>query len=177
MRGTDIPIVGIGARPSRTRSRRVQADTVAISSTDELPPSVVKRISWQLEAGRQHLVLAPSIIDVVGPRIQTRPVAGLPLIHVETPRYSKGQRLAKRGLDVLLAAVGLIVLSPVHGGHRARHPLARRSGPVLFRQVRVGLRRPRVPAAEVPHDGRRTPRTCCPISRRDATRATRCCSR
>ena len=91
----------------------VQADTVAISSTDELPPSVVKRISWQLEAGRQHLVLAPSIIDVVGPRIQTRPVAGLPLIHVETPRYSKGQRLAKRGLDLLLATVGLIVLSPV----------------------------------------------------------------
>ena len=112
MRGTDIPIVGSVLSISDALAS-VHADTVAISSTDELPPSVVKRISWQLEAGRQHLVLAPSIIDVVGPRIQTRPVAGLPLIHVETPRYSKGQRLAKRGLDLLLATVGLIVLSPV----------------------------------------------------------------
>ena len=67
-------------------------------------------------------MLAPSIIDVVGPRIQTRPVAGLPLIHVETPRYSKGQRLAKRGLDLLLAGVGLIVAEPVPGDHRGGHP-------------------------------------------------------
>lgn len=137
VRGTDIPIVG-SVLSITDALASVQADTVAISSTDELPPSVVKRISWQLEAGRQHLVLAPSIIDVVGPRIQTRPVAGLPLIHVETPRYSKGQRLAKRGLDVLLAAAGLVVLSPFMavialGIRFTTH------GPVLFRQVRVGL--------------------------------------
>jgi exopolysaccharide biosynthesis polyprenyl glycosylphosphotransferase len=136
VRGTDIPIVGTVMSVSSALAS-VQADTVAISSTDDLPPSVVKRISWQLEAGRQHLVLAPSIIDVVGPRIQTRPVAGLPLIHVETPRYSKGQRLAKRGLDLVLAAVLLVLLTPV----MAAIALAIRyttHGPVMFRQVRVG---------------------------------------
>ena len=152
VRGTDIPIVGSVLSISDALAS-VHADTVAISSTDELPPSVVKRISWQLEAGRQHLVLAPSIIDVVGPRIQTRPVAGLPLIHVETPRYSKGQRLAKRGLDVLLATVGLIVLSPVMAaiaiGIRSQ---TKRPGPVPAGARRA--RRARVPAAEVPHDGR-----------------------
>ena len=137
VRGTDIPIVGSVLSISEALAA-VQADTVAISSTDELPPSVVKRISWQLEAGRQHLVLAPSIIDVVGPRIQTRPVAGLPLIHVETPRYSQGQRLAKRGLDVLLAGVGLIVLSPVMAAIAIGIRTTSR-GSVLFRQVRVGL--------------------------------------
>jgi exopolysaccharide biosynthesis polyprenyl glycosylphosphotransferase len=137
VQGTDIPIVGTVYSVSAALAS-VRADTVAISSTDELPPSVVKRISWQLEAGRQHLVLAPSIIDVVGPRIQTRPVAGLPLIHVETPRYSKGQRLAKRGLDVLLSVVGLVLLSPF----LAAIAIGIRSGgggPVFFRQVRVGL--------------------------------------
>jgi exopolysaccharide biosynthesis polyprenyl glycosylphosphotransferase len=137
VRGTDIPIVGSVLSVSSALAA-VHADTVAISSTDDLPPSVVKRISWQLEAGRQHLVLAPSIIDVVGPRIQTRPVAGLPLIHVETPRYSKGQRLAKRGLDLLLASVGLVVLSPVMAGIALGIRFTTR-GPVLFRQVRVGL--------------------------------------
>ena len=76
------------------------ADTVAVTSTDELPPDKVKQISWGLEAGRQHLVLAPSIVDIAGPRIHTRPVSGLPLIHVETPRFSRGQRVAKRTIDL-----------------------------------------------------------------------------
>jgi exopolysaccharide biosynthesis polyprenyl glycosylphosphotransferase len=134
--GTDIPIVGTVLTVADSLAS-VNADTVAISSTDELPPSVVKRISWQLEAGRQHLVLAPSIVDVVGPRIQTRPVAGLPLIHVETPRYSQGQRLAKRGLDMMLSVVGLALLSPI----MAAVALSIRfttDGTVLFRQVRIG---------------------------------------
>ncbi|HYJ49188.1 MAG TPA: sugar transferase [Microbacterium sp.] len=137
VRGTDIPIVGNVLSVSDALAS-VQADTVAISSTDELPPSVVKRISWQLEAGRQHLVLAPSIVDVVGPRIQTRPVAGLPLIHVETPRYSQGQRLVKRGMDFLASAVGLVVLSPLIAAIALGIRFTT-DGAVLFRQVRVGL--------------------------------------
>jgi len=114
------------------------ADTVAVTSTDELPPSSVKRISWTLEAGRQHLVLAPSIVDIVGPRIQTRPVAGLPLIHVETPRYSKGQSVAKRTTELVVAGFALLILSPVI----IAIALAIRGstgGPALFAQTRVGL--------------------------------------
>ena len=173
--GTDIPIVGSVLSISEALAT-VDADTVAISSTDELPPSVVKRISWQLEAGRQHLVLAPSIIDVVGPRIQTRPVAGLPLIHVETPRYSKGQRLAKRGLDLLPAIGRHHRAQPGDGGHRDRHPLeAKRPGLVPPGARRA--RRTRVPDAQVPHDGARTPRICCPTSSPAAMPATRCSSR
>lgn len=137
VRGTDIPVVGSVLSVSDALAA-VDADTVAISSTDELPPSVVKKISWQLEAGRQHLVLAPSIVDVVGPRIQTRPVAGLPLIHVETPRYSTGQRLAKRAMDVLGAAIAVLLLSPVMV-IIALCIRASTHGPALFRQVRVGL--------------------------------------
>jgi len=116
----------------------VSADTVAVTSTDELPPSSVKRISWALEAGRQHLVLAPSIVDVVGPRIQTRPVAGLPLIHVETPRFSKGQRFAKRTTELVVTSLCLIVFSPLIIGI-AIAIRATTGGPALFRQTRVGL--------------------------------------
>ncbi len=73
----------------------------------------MKQISWGLEAGKQHLVLAPSIIDIAGPRIHTRPVAGLPLIHVETPRFSRGQRVAKRTMDLTASILGVILISPV----------------------------------------------------------------
>ncbi len=135
--GTTIPVLG-GVSRLASAMAAVAADTVAVTSTDELPPSSVKRISWALEAGRQHLVLAPSIVDIVGPRIQTRPVAGLPLIHVETPRYSEGQRFAKRTTELAVAGIGLILLSPVIIAI-AIAIRASTGGPAIFAQTRVGL--------------------------------------
>ena len=135
--GSDIPIAG-DIFDVRAAMAAAGADTVAITNTDELPPSGVKRISWELEAGRQHLVLAPSITDVVGPRLQARPVAGLPLIHVETPQYTRGQRFAKRLTDILLAAVGLVVLTPVMLVV-SMLIMSSSSGRVLFAQTRIGL--------------------------------------
>jgi exopolysaccharide biosynthesis polyprenyl glycosylphosphotransferase len=136
--GTDIPIMG--SVESISQALRVTgADTVAITSTDDLPADKVKQISWSLEAGRQHLVLAPSIIDIAGPRIHTRPVSGLPLIHVETPRFSRGQRVTKRTMDLILSIAGVILISPVLIFLAMAVRLSSQ-GPVLFRQTRVGLR-------------------------------------
>jgi exopolysaccharide biosynthesis polyprenyl glycosylphosphotransferase len=136
--GTNIPIMGSVNAVDRA-IMATGADTVAVTSTDELPPQKVKQISWGLEAGKQHLVLAPSIIDVAGPRIHMRPVAGLPLIHVETPRFSRGQRVAKRAMDLAVSILGVIVISPVLAFLAMTVRLSS-EGPVLFRQTRVGLR-------------------------------------
>lgn len=134
--GAGIPILGdIDAIESAMAA--VGADTVAVTSTDDLPPSKVKQISWNLQAGRQHLVLAPSIVDIAGPRIHTRPVAGLPLIHVETPRFSQGQRFVKRTFDIAVSSVCLVALSPllVVVGLIVRFTSP---GPLLFRHERIG---------------------------------------
>jgi exopolysaccharide biosynthesis polyprenyl glycosylphosphotransferase len=114
------------------------ADTVVVTSSDELPPERIRELSWSLEPGRQHLVLAPSLTDIGGPRIHMRPVAGLPLIHVETPRYEGLKRFSKRAFDIASSASLIIFLSPVLAaaaiGVRLSTP-----GAVLFRQDRVGL--------------------------------------
>lgn len=136
--GTTIPIMGNVNTIDRAL-RVTGADTVAVTSTDDLPASKVKQISWQLESGRQHLVLAPSIVDIAGPRLHTRPVAGLPLIHVETPRFSGGQRLVKRMVDIAASALGIAVISPLLAFLAVTVRLTS-PGPVLFRQKRVGLR-------------------------------------
>lgn len=136
--GTSIPIMGNVDAIDRAREV-IGADTVVVTSTDDLPATKVKQISWSLEAGRQHLVLAPSIVDIAGPRIHTRPVAGLPLIHVETPRYSQGQRFLKRSVDLIASLLGVVVLGPlllvlalvVKFGS---------PGPVFFSQIRIGYR-------------------------------------
>jgi exopolysaccharide biosynthesis polyprenyl glycosylphosphotransferase len=114
------------------------ADTVVVTSSDELPPERIRELSWSLEPGRQHLVLAPSLTDIGGPRIHMRPVAGLPLIHVETPKYEGLKRFSKRTFDILSSAFLILILSPVFIavalGVRLSTP-----GGVLFRQDRVGL--------------------------------------
>lgn len=136
--GTDIPVMGHVGDITRALEA-TGADTVAVTSADELPADKVKQISWSLEAGRQHLVLAPSITDIAGPRLHTRPVAGLPLIHVETPRFSRGQIFLKRTVDIVASIAGVIVLSPLLVFLAIAVRLSS-EGPVFFRQKRVGFR-------------------------------------
>ena len=136
--GTSVPVMGTVDNVERAIAA-TGADTVAVTSTDDLPATKVKQISWALEAGRQHLVLAPSIVDIAGPRIHTRPVAGLPLIHVETPRFSRGQRFAKRTFDIVTSSIILVVLSPVLVAVAVAVKLTS-PGPTLYRQERVGRR-------------------------------------
>lgn len=115
------------------------ADTLVVASSDDLSPERIRRISWGLDPGRQHLVMAPSLTDIGGPRIHTRPVAGLPLMHVETPSFQGAQLFVKRIFDLVGSVVILLVLSPLLVTIAL---LVRFSspGPVLFRQERVGLR-------------------------------------
>ncbi|MGY4859437.1 sugar transferase [Cryobacterium sp. AP23] len=116
----------------------VDADTVVVTSSDELPPQRMRELSWSLEPGHQHLVVAPSLTDIGGPRIHTRPVAGLPLIHVETPRYEGKRLFAKRAFDLIAAAMLILLLSPflalIAIAIRLSTP-----GTVFFRQERVGI--------------------------------------
>jgi len=110
LRGTDIPV--LGSVPDLLRALdRVGADTVLVVGGHNLSPSQMRQLSWSLEPGRRHLVVAPSITDIAGPRIRTRPVNGLPLIHVETPRYEGADRVVKRGFDMLVSGGLLLVFS------------------------------------------------------------------
>lgn len=136
VQGTDVPVLGT-LDDVMTAVHEAKADTVVIASAGELPASQVKRISWALEAGRQHLVLAPGIMDIAGPRMHIRPVAGLPLIHVETPTFSKGQRFLKRSVDLITSGIGIAVLSPLLLV-LAIVVRATSKGPALFFQERVG---------------------------------------
>ena len=114
------------------------ADTVIVTSSESLTAQDMQQLSWSLEPGRQHLVVAPSLTGIGGPRIHTRPVAGLPLIHVETPRYEGRKLFAKRGFDIVVGALMIILLSPALG-IIALAVRAGSTGPVLFRQNRVGI--------------------------------------
>lgn len=135
--GTSVPIVG-RVDSLLQAVDDLQVDTVIVTGSDDLPPERVRELSWSLEPGRRHLVMAPSLLDVSGPRLHTRPVAGLPLVHVETPRYEGTKRFMKRAFDLVVSSGLIVVLSPLLIVVALMVKFGSR-GPVLFRQERVGL--------------------------------------
>jgi exopolysaccharide biosynthesis polyprenyl glycosylphosphotransferase len=134
---TDIPVF-VSVDRLQEAMETSGADTVVITSSDELSAERIRQISWSLEPGRQHLVVAPSLTDIGGPRIHTRPVAGLPLIHVETPKYTGAKQFTKRAFDLVASAILIVCLSPVLAAIAVTVRLTS-TGPVLFRQERVGI--------------------------------------
>lgn len=119
--------------------RKVSPDAVALSTGVPLPPRIIRELGWALADMQIRMIMAPALTDVAGPRIHTQPVAGLPLIHVSTPNLGSGQGLLKRCFDLLGAVSLLVVLSPVLVLVAAVVRVDS-SGPVFFRQERVGAR-------------------------------------
>lgn len=113
------------------------ADTVAIAGGWAMGADGVRRLAWQLEGSGVDLVVAPSLTNVAGPRITIRPVAGLPLLHVEEPEFTGFRRLVKGVLDRALAASMLLVAAPVLLLVALAVKLTDR-GPVLYGQERIG---------------------------------------
>jgi exopolysaccharide biosynthesis polyprenyl glycosylphosphotransferase len=116
----------------------LDADVVAVVSHPDLSGQSLRRLSWALEERSVDLVVSPGIIEVAGPRLSIRPVAGLSLLHLERPTLGGARMLAKTVFDRVVSAVLLVLASPVLGvlalAIRLESP-----GPVFFRQVRVGV--------------------------------------
>ncbi|PKK15395.1 sugar transferase [Thermomonospora sp. CIF 1] len=131
-----VPVLGDFSRAAEV-VKMLDADSVAVLACPEMDGVALRRLAWQIERDDVELVVAPALMDVVGPRISIRPVAGLPLLHVEHPELSGGRRLVKGLVDRVGALCILIALLPV----LALIALAIRvsdGAPVLFRQTRVG---------------------------------------
>ncbi|RFA18748.1 sugar transferase [Subtercola boreus] len=135
--GTDIPVLG-GIESALVSLETTEADTLVVTDSTVLSPEGMRELGWSLEPGRHHLVMAPSLTGVSGPRIHTRPVAGLPLIHVEIPRFDGGKWIVKRLFDIVVSSLLLIVLLPAFVVVGLLVKLTSR-GPVFYGQERIGL--------------------------------------
>ncbi|WP_433551279.1 sugar transferase [Micromonospora zamorensis] len=132
----DVPVVG-SFRGIPEAATAIGADTVAVTASGELTATRLRRLGWQLEGTGVDLVVAPALTDVAGPRIHTRPVAGLPLIHVEAPEFRGARKLVKGLVDRSVSSLALALLLPLIAFIALAIKVDSR-GPVLFRQVRVG---------------------------------------
>jgi exopolysaccharide biosynthesis polyprenyl glycosylphosphotransferase len=117
---------------------RHQVDVVAVAADPELAGQSLRRLSWALEQRGVELIVSPGIIEVAGPRISVRPVAGLSLLHLERPSVSGGPHLLKSVFDRTVALLLITLVAPLLLALAVAVKLTSR-GPVLFRQRRVGL--------------------------------------
>jgi len=135
--GRKIPVYGDESTVVEAL-RESGADTVAVTATETLGHEGIRDLLWKLEPERADLVVATGVVDVSGPRLEMRPVAGLPLIHVEKPSYHGAKRSGKRLFDLAFSLAALLVLSPVFAVIAALIKLDDR-GPVFYSSVRIGL--------------------------------------
>ncbi|MFK5633258.1 MULTISPECIES: sugar transferase [unclassified Ornithinimicrobium] len=119
------------------RALELDVDVVAVSSSAGLGQTGLRKLGWALEGTHIDLVVAPGIMDVAGPRVLTRPVQGLPLIHVEAPTFAGPHLVVKGVMDRMGALLAILLLAPVLLAVVLAIRLEDR-GPVIFRQERVG---------------------------------------
>ena len=97
----------------------------------------LRQLAWQLEQTGTDLCVAPAVMDVAGPRTTIRPVAGLPLLHVDHPELAGVRQVIKGTFDKVVALTALLMLAPFMAGVALAVRLSD-SGPAVFRQTRVG---------------------------------------
>ena len=131
-----VPVVGDMDEVANVAGR-CQADTVAVLACPEMAGERLRRLAWDLEKTGTDLCVAPALLDVAGPRTTIRPVAGLPLLHMDHPEFSGARRVMKSAFDKALGLAALMLAAPL----LALLALVIRlddGGPALFRQTRVG---------------------------------------
>jgi exopolysaccharide biosynthesis polyprenyl glycosylphosphotransferase len=134
----DIPVIGTTADVVAAL-KWCRADTLAITAWSDLSQEELRQLSWRLEGLGLAILVEPRLTDIAGPRIHVRPVADLPLLHIEEPEFGGGRRVIKSAVDRTSAALALLLLLPVLIGVaiaiRVTSP-----GTALFHQPRIGLR-------------------------------------
>jgi exopolysaccharide biosynthesis polyprenyl glycosylphosphotransferase len=133
--GRDVPVLGtVEDLDDAVRSTGVRNLIVAFSSVAD---ARVSRLIQRCQELGVEVSVVPRMFDTINNRVGYDTVGGLPLMSFTTVNPRGLQFAIKHGLDRVLATTLLILLAPVLLGVALAVRLSS-SGPVLFRQGRVG---------------------------------------
>jgi exopolysaccharide biosynthesis polyprenyl glycosylphosphotransferase len=131
-----VPVLG-DVKEAAALVRAYGAEVVLVAGGGFENPHALRELAWDLESDDVQVIMAPGVTDVSSERIRVRPVAGLPLLHVDRPRSQNALRWAKRSFDIVGSALMLSLAAPLMLW-TAFQIKRNDGGPVLFRQTRVG---------------------------------------
>jgi len=132
-----VPLVGSARDLSAIIDDRA-ADEVIIALPDDTSHSDVMWLISQCERGRVTIRVYPDLFQIMAGAVSISEMGGLPILTVHDVALSGWRRTAKRGMDMLGAMVGLILISPLMMLIAALIKLES-PGPVFYVQERMGL--------------------------------------
>ena len=135
--GIEIPVID-DAISVGDAARMTGADTVAVAATERLGQERIRDLLWELEPLGIDLVVTPGVVDVAGQRIDIRPVADMPLMHVEKPQYDRAKSLHKTAFDICFSTLALLAVLPVLLAVAIAIKVTSR-GPVFYKSERMGI--------------------------------------
>jgi exopolysaccharide biosynthesis polyprenyl glycosylphosphotransferase len=147
---------GNGHRAPRSNERLIQISTNAVENVEALrwairelavdcvfvassavSPEDMAQIAKAARLEGVEVRLSMNLPHILPTRLTVQPLDHLTIISVKSARLSGGQAAAKRAVDILGAAFGLLVTLPLCIGIALAIKIGSGS-PVLFRQARVG---------------------------------------
>ncbi len=111
------------------------ADMLAVAGGT--PPAEVRALAWALEGTGAELMIAPAVPDLAQQRVVVETVGGAVLLRVEECRQQRSLLLVKSAIERVLAALLLVLLSPVFAAVALAVRLSG-PGPVIYAQERAG---------------------------------------
>lgn len=127
------------ANAESTFQRILMACPDEVFAEDVPDVELASGLYWRLRSAKIPLRLLPSSREMLYRRGMPEIVAGLPTLMIEPSIFQGVDYRIKRWLDYGLAALAILVLSPVFIGIAIAIRLSS-PGPIFFRQERMGLR-------------------------------------
>jgi exopolysaccharide biosynthesis polyprenyl glycosylphosphotransferase len=112
----------------------VERVVVAFSGTPERKTLELVRALRGLDV---QIDIVPRLFELVGPKVEVHSVEALALVGLSPARLSPSSRLIKRSIDIVVAAIAVVAVSPVFLAIAAWIKWDS-PGPVFFRQTRLG---------------------------------------
>lgn len=125
---------------SSTRLRQLVEATGAeaiIVSAASVPQESLSRVVREIANLPTELHIVPGMYEILTTGVQVRDISGLPLVTMNKVRITGYDRLMKQALDLAIATVALLVLSPVLLAIAIAVRLTS-TGPILHRRRVVG---------------------------------------
>ena len=110
---------------------------IIIEDESNADAGMLSKVSWHITKHNVEMLVAPTFLQQFGPRLNFSPHSELKLVYIDEPELSLQDRGVKRVMDVSLAGIALVILSPfmllMAIGVYVSSP-----GPVFFVQDRIG---------------------------------------
>jgi exopolysaccharide biosynthesis polyprenyl glycosylphosphotransferase len=115
--------------------RRTQAECLFIASTEVTPQTLAQLVKTARWEGVDVRVSA-ALPEMISSRVSVQSVGGIMSMALKPVRLTGPQAVMKRGFDLVLASIGLILLLPVVCIAAIAIRLETK-GPIVFRQARI----------------------------------------